>query len=263
MARAVNPEEVAVSYLRHEFRKIFQDIKDESFWRAFEHSMEGLPGRLGEVDFWQLLSGISEGMKIKWPYRILTNDSFSWTEEDVPIKQIKLTGMSPEMDDLIKDRANGDTEHFAKLYRKDRAFRQELHKVFQALSEPRNRIREEDPVLIREVKDGGLAVFDGMRRVLLAIVQGKKSVRAYVGRITKIDGKMRVNPDKVYFLTLLYQDSENKGALKPYLVGIAHEIIKQTRNGRNVWKERIGGWVRDDEVQELVRDILDEGDTKQ
>mgnify|MGYP001580500919 CR=1 FL=1 len=63
-------EKIIKQYFLHEFSKLLSDIEDEKFWEQFENSLEFNFRKMSENSLWQLLSGISEGYKLKWIYNL-------------------------------------------------------------------------------------------------------------------------------------------------------------------------------------------------
>jgi len=67
---------IAQQYLKHEFRKIFSDIKDPKIWKKIDKSIETFIKRENEASFWSLLAGISEGWKLKAVFHLLSSTKY-------------------------------------------------------------------------------------------------------------------------------------------------------------------------------------------
>lgn len=240
----VKPEEIAVQYLKHEFIKLFSNPS------KLLDKVDNFPQEMGK-DFWQLVSGISEGYKMKWVYRVLTDNKYSWTLEQIALDDVTLTGMSEFMDNVI-NQANGKPSNFAQIWAKN----PEFAKTPDGAGIKAHLERDDFPILLWERYDQ-LHVFDGMRRTCVAAITQKTEITAWVGRITNLDGQMMVNKDKVLFLRALYDESPDKDAeLLDGIVKVMKGYIKLTRNGREVVENVLNKWKDDPNLVEVVEEIL-------
>lgn len=96
-------KEIIKQYLLHEFSKLLSDIDDQNFWDQFKKSLDTNLKKMLQRDLWQLLSGISEGYKLKWLYRILSDNSFVWHHEIWALEDITPTRIDPEIDKVIEN----------------------------------------------------------------------------------------------------------------------------------------------------------------
>ncbi|MFA4941681.1 MAG: hypothetical protein WC582_03775 [Patescibacteria group bacterium] len=243
---------VAKQYLRHEFRKIFNDIKDDNFFRRIDKSLENLEKREGEVSFWNLTAAIAEGWKLKQVYTILSDTKYQWKLMDIPLDKIYLTGMSPIIDKYIVKKFNRQPMLFAQAWGKNKKMRQEILKTGLA----KHRERDHFPILV--YKSGqSYRVFDGMRRTLLALIDNKKTIKAWVGFATNPKGKPLISANRCYFLSNLYNQADNKDkSLDKAIIRIGREIEKNYRNGREVILKRIIGWSHDQKIKSLFAKMI-------
>lgn len=243
---------IAAQYLKHEFRKIFADVRDAAIWRRLDRSLERLPAREPDYSFWALVAAISEGWKVKNVFRRLSDTSYRFRREKVAVSCIVLTGMSPTIDRWTIVKYKRSAVAFAEAWPRDALLRTAIRK---AGIRP-HRERDHFPVFLFEAEDG-LRVFDGMRRTLLALMRGDQTIAAWVGRRVNPHGKPLVSANRCWFLANLYEYAQRKdAAFKHALVRVGREIAAQHRNGRTMLEERIAGWSHDPAIRELVDRML-------
>lgn len=251
----VGPEEIAKLYLKLEFRKLFADVSDQSFWQNLDHSIETIKDRVNEKDFWQLVSGISEGYKLKWVYRVLTDSVYSWSLEKIALDNIRMTGMIPFMDPILED-AGRKPSRFAQIWKANPKYAKQAN----GLGIKPNPQRDSYPILLHE-GDSQLRVFDGMRRVCVAALEGKEVMEAYVGRIRNPQGQMMINADKVLFLRVLYDEAPEKDPqLLDAIVTIFKAYIRFYRNGREVVDWYLDKWRKEEKLSKIAEEILPKSD---
>lgn len=245
-----NAERVAIQYLKHEFRKIFGHPTDKALWRKLDGAIQSLPKTIGEVGFWNLVAAISEGYKLKRVFHILSDSTYDWKLKSVPLRKIVLTGMWPAFDRYIIKKFDRDPVKFEKAWKKDAVMRRTfLRPGFEARAE-----RDNFPIFLFETEDK-LRVFDGMRRTLLALIAGKKTIQAWVGiRVRR--GKPLVSTNRCWFLSNIYDGATKKDKdLERAIIKIGKEITSQSRNGREVLIKRIAGWSHDPDVKLFIKKI--------
>lgn len=243
-------EKMGREYLRHEFRKIFNDIKDEDVWKKIDRSVESFLRREGEESFWNLLFGISEGWKIKYIAHILSDKKYRWKLEDFPLNKIVLTGMSPLIDKYVIKKCERDPLLFRKEWRKSSAMRKEIRKSGFS----RHKERDGDPVLIFQ-KDGEFRVFDGMRRTLLAATRGEDKIKAWIGYEKNKKGKPLISVSRCLFLADILSLSRKNKDLQQAVLKISKEIAKNYRNGRKTIIKRIANWSHDPDIKKTLEKI--------
>lgn len=247
----VQPEEIAKLYLKLEFRKLFADVSYSSFWQNLDNSVETIKERVNEKDFWQLVAGISEGYKLKWIYRVLTDSVYSWSLERVRLDDIRMTGMSPFMNPIL-EKAEWRPSKFAQIWKADPKYAKQA----DGSGIKPNSQRDTYPILLHE-GDSQLRVFDGMRRVCVAALEGKEFMEAYAGRIRDPQGQMMINADKVLFLRVLYDEaSEKDPKLLEAIVTVFKAYMRFYRNGREVVDNVLYKWRQDKELAKVAEAIL-------
>lgn len=243
---------VAQQYLQHEFRKIFYDIKNPKIWNKLDKSINNYAKREGEGSFWLLVASISEGWKLKEIYNITSSTKYKWKLREIPVSKIILTGMSPTIDKYTIKKYKRNPLAFARAWKKDKKMRKEI--LDTGFS--RHKERDRFPVLVFQTRDG-FQVFDGMRRTLLALINKKDKIRAWVGYNVNPRGKSLISGDRCYFLSNIYTRSKNKDKnLEKSIIRIGKEIIAQHRNGKETLMNRVAGWSRNPEIKRIFAKML-------
>jgi len=243
---------IAKQYLKHEFRKIFSDVKDDKFYKKIDKSIDNFNSREGEASFWNLLAAISEGWKLKLVFQILSDEKYQWKLKDMPLEKIYLTGMSPAVDKYIIKKFNHSSAAFAKAWKNDKKIRQEIIKIGLLTHKERDNF----PILSYKFGEH-YRIFDGMRRVLLALMKNQKSIKAWVGYRTNAKGKPLISANRCYFLSNLYNQAKSKDkALEKAIIRIGKEINKDYRNGREVLLKRIIGWSHDQKIKSIFAEMI-------
>lgn len=243
---------IAKQYLKQEFRKIFSDIKDDKFYKKIDKSIDSFDLREGEISFWNLLAAVAEGWKLKWVFQILSDDKYQWKLKDIPLEKIYLTGLSPTIDKYIIKKFNHNPMAFAKAWKTDKIMKQEIIKTgFGAHKE-----RDYFPILANRLGNN-YRVFDGLRRVLLALTKNQKSIKAWVGYKINTKGRPLVSANRCYFLSNLYNQAKSKDkALEKSIIRIGKEISKDYRNGREVLLKRVIGWSHDQKIKSIFAEMI-------
>lgn len=237
-------------YLKHEFRKIFSDVKNDTFWKKLDRSIDRFVNRKGEQSFFNLLVGISEGWKLKEVAQIISNNTYSWKKTLVPMKDIILTGMSPTIDKYTIVKCKRSPQLFANEWENNTKMRKEILSTGFKM----HKNRDKDPIfLFQEGKK--YKVFDGMRRTLLAAIRANKKIYAWVGSTKNKKGKPLTGSDNCLFLALLYARSNKNQKIENGIMAVSKEIIKQYRNGEEVFRKRIAKWSHNKDIRKLFLNI--------
>ena len=243
---------IARQYLKHEFRKIFADVKDDKFYKKIDKSIDGFNVREGEASFWNLLAAIAEGWKLKQVFAILSDDKYQWKLKNIPVEKIYLTGMSPIIDKYVIKKFNRDPLKFAKAWKTDKKMRSEIIKTGLASHKDRDYF----PILVYKTGES-FRVFDGMRRALIALTKNQKNIKAWAGYKINAKGRPLISANRCYFLSNLYNQAKSKDkTLEKSIIKIGREINKNYRNGREILLKRIIGWSHDQKIKSLFAEMI-------
>ncbi|MFA6995459.1 MAG: hypothetical protein WC249_03580 [Patescibacteria group bacterium] len=240
-------EKMAVQYLQHEFRKILSGIKNSIIWNSIDRELSRFIKVQGEASFWNLVAAIAEDWKLKAVYRLLTDTKFEWTKQQVPIKKIILTGMSPAIDSFIISKFERNPLRFQAAWEKDK----EMRRIFQQTGFARHKERDDFPIFLFQASEG-YRVFDGMRRSLLTIIDHKKTINAWVGKPVNEKGQPLISDGAAYVLSQVYNHATKKSkSLDNSMLQIGAVISDDYRNGQKLLQERIAGWSHDKKLKQL------------
>lgn len=246
--RNIDPRTIALEFLEHEFKKIFEK-EGHLFQEELSVAVEKLERSMPAQKIWRLVAGISEGFEQKGMYRLLTNNSYKWSLESIRLKNITMTGMSVFMNSVI-EKANYNPNKFAKLWKK----RTQKKKKVPGL-EPKPE-RDRNPIVLYE-KSNKLLVMDGMRRICIAAIENEKYIKAWVGRVVKPNGHIMINPDKILYAMMLYDEADVK---TPELLDAIKRILiaykKTYRNGKSLVNRNILPWKKDPDRKKTAQEIM-------
>jgi hypothetical protein len=247
----VNPVEMAIEFLQHEFRKFFPDQKDE-FYLNMDRLIQEFPETRGEETFWFIVAGISEGYALKYVHRRLTDSKYAWSLEKVKLDDLTMTGMSPFMNPIL-EKASWKPSNFAKIWREN----PDLAKAPEAEDMRLYPERDIFPIFVRENKEHKLSVFDGMRRTCMAALRGDSDILAYVGRVVNPKGKPLLNRDKALFLRLMYDEIPKEDLkLLDAIKIVMRAYQKYYRNGLEVVENVMHKWKKDPKLVKVAEEIL-------
>lgn len=225
-------EEVAMSYLKHELRKIFPSI-DKKEILGLMSSKELCNPR----DFWNGLHGISMGYKLKNILYLITAENIVWSKKQLKCQDINF-GVELESTRKIRPGKIKGKE-FADYYCKDDEIRvSELKNVLKIRGE--NTERESDPIVVIENNEL-MSVHDGNGRLARHILENKKEIWAYVG---KMIGKVPTNfwlPTSflIEYLFYVYKaiDEENEDLFKDQVV-VLKNLLSNSESGKYELRHR-------------------------
>lgn len=243
---------IAKQYLKNEFRKVFSDVKDDKFYKRIDKSIDNFNLREGEISFWNLLASIAEGWKLKQVFVVLSDDKYQWKLKNIPLEKIHLASMSPVIDKYIIKKFNRNPLAFAKQWKTNKIMREEIIKTgFRAHKE-----RDSFPILTYKIGEN-YRVFDGMRRVLLALTKNQSTIKSWVGYKINAKGRPLISANRCYFLSNLYNQAKSKDKnLEKAIIRIGKEVNKDYRNGREVILKRIIGWSHDQKIKSIFAAMI-------
>jgi len=225
-------EEVAINYLEHELRKIFPSIDKKEIF-GLMNSKELCNPR----DFWNGLHGISMGFKLKNILYLATAENIVWSKKQLKCWEISF---GVELESTRKIRAGKITgQEFADFYCQNNEIREdELKKVIKIRGNSLE--RENDPIVVLENKEM-ISVHDGNGRLARYILENKKEIWAFVG---KMKGKVPTNywlPTSFLteFLFYVYKSIDNNNEVL-YLkhIDVLKDMLSCSESGKYEFRER-------------------------
>lgn len=115
--------------------------------------------------------------------------------------------------------------------------------------------RDHHPIFVYwEPREKRLKLFDGMRRTVLAAINRKKTIRAYVGYPAR-RGRPMVNLDKLQYFHLLYRGARQDRATYRAFLRLGREMVRQSSNGRRAFRNWLKPWAGKKE-KKLINEII-------
>lgn len=172
-------EEVAVSYLKHELRKIFPSIDTKEVENLMKNKELNTPR-----DFWNGLHGISMGFKLKNILFLATAENITWQKLTMNIEDI-IFGVELSQTKKIRE-GKISAKEFIDYYNNNL---EEKKTQLEATVELRGNdlVRENDPIIALERKEGDknvISVHDGNGRLARHLLEDKKIIDVYLGKMT-------------------------------------------------------------------------------
>lgn len=233
-------EEVAVSYLKHELRKIFPSINKKEI-----QNLMRCKTLLTPRDFWNGFHGIAMGFKLNIGLiYAVTAENIEWKKVKIPIKDLYFGTKIKELEKIIEDN-NLSVENVLKNLEKKEKIKKELLEKYKKIKKI-NPEWNKDLIIVKEKKIGDkkcLSVYDGHNRLLEAILENKKSIEAYVGKF-----KSRELTPKNYWLPtsllmdnlyFVYEAIKNKDEkLFQEQMAVIKNMLENSESGKREFLER-------------------------
>jgi len=241
-------EEIVVSYIKHEFRKLLWRVP-EKYFNAIDKDISdwmNSPEFANPRDFWNLFHGISMGFKLKIGLiYLVTAKNIKWSKSKFAVLDLQF-GVEQRETKKIRDGKLAATE-VAEFYTKkgNQALKAEFLKLNQKLSNE-TPPRDQHPIIAIQTKEGEQLVYsvhDGNRRLAKAILEGKNIIPAYIGKYSTKD-KLPKNywiptsilMDNLFFAKRAY-DQKDKG-LFDFYVKILKDMLSKSESAVYEMKER-------------------------
>jgi len=193
----VPPEEVGKYYLKAEFHRLFHFSEPGAL-----EEMGGFIDRLEGKIFWRVLEAMSFAHRINGVFRFVSDTARTWSEEEYSIGDLRLTGMNPSIDKITySPEINQDPLKFRDHLLK--YFKEYPHDDPEGLDffRPKGKEIRYPKILLRQ-EEKGLLMLDGINRLVVPLLRGKKTIVAFVGKVTNPEGKPMVG-DSVFVSELL------------------------------------------------------------
>lgn len=186
--------QIAKDYIKQDFRKILPKVRGQNIWQSIDREIDSWFESSSPVnglrDFWNRFDGIAMGGKLKVGLlQVITAENIQWQlVEQLPLNEHLASGgglgyMDPALDKRrlkaseLREFA-GEADHADAI--------NQWRKVF-AEQATTGESRDEFPIIVAEDEEDGesiLSIHGGNRRMALAVLNGKTTTRAYVGRYT-------------------------------------------------------------------------------
>ena len=179
---------IASGYLQHEMRKIFPRIRDKEIWKKIDREVKNLSNNTTMApvrDFWNLVDSICFGLKLKNLVPRLTSQNIKWSKEKVKIDDLYM-GAKRDFKCLEKldiEMPNGrDVKDF--LFNKRNLDILKFAKNDSLKNSKKTFDRNLFPIIIGP-KNQKMVVYDGNRRFIKSVLEGKVGMVAYKATVIK------------------------------------------------------------------------------
>lgn len=225
--------ELAISYLKHELRKLFPSIDLTDVDNLMNNKEIAVPR-----DFWNGVHGVGMGFKLHIGFIYLnTAENIKWSFESIDIESLNF-GVDRDLTRMADSRS---VEKIVE-YLRDNPKTYDKYLAEFKMSWVEDKQRETDPIIICEKKDG-LAVYEGNGRLEKLILDKAKNTTGYVGRYTTTE-KRPLNywlPTSVImdFLLFIYQavEENNQDLFKNQMI-VLKNILRDSESGKKEFFER-------------------------
>lgn len=241
-------EEIAISYIQHEFRKLLWRVP-EKHWGAINKNIAdwmNSPNLAAPRDFWNGFHGISMGFKliIGFVY-LLTAENIIWKKKQFPLLKLHF-GVEQEETKIIRAGKLPTTEvatYFSK--EENHALKENylgrIRKHFKG-----HKLEKMFPIIVIQKGSGNNLkhyVHDGNRRLTWAVLEGADKISAYVGKYTT-ERKFPKNywiptsilMDNLFFAKIAYDKKDKR--LFGYYMKILKDMLNKSESAIYEMKER-------------------------
>lgn len=235
--------EIAISYIQHEFRKLFRKIPGE-YWTKIDKDISDWiksPELTTPRDFWNGVHGIAMGFKLKIGLiQLITAENIVWKKEKTPLDKFMFGTTNLETNEMGTKRPTAnEMKQFFSL-KENQKIKQKYMKLNQKLSAG-TAPRDQHPIIAVETSREnkiGFSVHDGTRRLTKAILEDKKTLPAYVGKYNTSKRVPRNYWLPTSFLMDLVWEGERTGDYKTISL-LLRKLIKLSDSGKYELKERV------------------------
>jgi len=241
-------EEIAISYIQHEFRKLLWKVPGKYFPAIDKDIADWMnsPQLATPRDFWNGFHGIAMGFKLKIGLiYLITAENIKWSKENHPTLNLWF-GVEQKETLTIKS-GKISVKEVSEFYSKieNRAKKKQFIRLNQKLSEetpPRDR---HPIIVIEKMEDKQLvnSVYDGNRRLSKAALNGKRKILTYLGTYTT-EKRIPQNywiptsllMDNLFFAKIAYDQKDER--LFEHYMEILKDMLSKSDSAVYEMKER-------------------------
>lgn len=181
------------------------------------------------------------GSLLNWVGEYINDESVSWKLKKITINSLTLTGTGPEWNKITIEKAERKPDKLRELLKE-----RKIRKIFKECK------FIDIPILVR-VENDKLKVLDGMNRMIAAIRDGKKEIRAYIGT-RKGQADPKIEPHVIYDFIRAFQ--QRKGNEEDFKAGLRF-LINAYSNTQELLKTRFTPqWINNEKISKLINEAL-------
>lgn len=193
---------------------------------------------------------VNAGIRLNWMGDFLANPKIQYKKVEVPLQKIRFTGTEPVWNEILLKQCERSVEKFQQLIKTDKDIQK---KFMQEASFGR------EPVfMVGPNEEGFYEPFDGMHRVIGAVIENRETITAYVP--TNIKEHLPVcEPHVVYDLIRAYQRHANDEQGKVELYHALKLLARTYENVIDVLQHRFDpNRLPNTEIQEIIKKVVSE-----
>lgn len=240
-------QQAAINYIKHEFRKLLWRVP-ESHWDAIDRDISdwiNSPELATPRDFWNGFHGICMGFKLKIGLiYFITAKNVTWSKKNIPVSKLWF-GVEFNQTKIIEE-GKLSAEKVSQFYSdpQNKKLKEDWLKLVLEKSSGTTPRDEHSIIAIQKEQDKQMifSVYDGNRRLVKAVLEGKESLDAYVGEFTEgITPKDYWIPttilmENLYFAKLAYERGD-KELFRNYME-VLKDMLNQSESAKYELKNR-------------------------
>ncbi len=237
---------IAVQFAQKEMRKLLPQLRDASIWQSIDKQIEEWPEKLGMIAFLNGIHGVSMGFSSKSLIPLITSLNIKWAEKDLPVEELWFGGKFFTVSHLENAESAATVKKQLFLSKNKKLLEETIEVMKEKAAETAP--RDDYPIFVVR-KEGKLKVIDGNRRLLKAITNKQKSIKAYVGEPV---GKPPIYehwvPTQILVELVFWHKQQTLAGrdTTDATAKVITELIRDTSSGRREFAEH--GIHRDDKI---------------
>lgn len=241
-------EEIAVSYIKHEFRKLLWRVPQKYFSAIDKDISDWMnsPNLATPRDFWNGFHGICMGFKliIGFVY-LLTAENINWKKQKFPVSKLWFGVEQEETKAIRKEKLS--VNEVAKYYslKENKLLKEKYLKRIRKYFKSTKLDSIFPIIVIQKERENGLTytVHDGNRRLMWTVLEGKDKIPAYVGKYSTKE-KFPINywiptsvfMDNLFFAKSAYDRGDKR--LFGYYMNILRDMLDKSESAVYEMKKR-------------------------
>lgn len=245
-SKKINRLTVAKYYLKSELGNIFSD--------DLTVQIEKMIDSLSENKVWRFLEALSFTYRLNGVFWKISDLGISWKEEEVLVKDIVLTGISPDVNEIIKsDEIKHNPVAFANYLKNLQSKNENISEELMAFL-PRKEPIFNKYIIISE-NDNVKRILDGSHRLISMILSGQEKVMSYTASCVG-ESKPKRGDSTFWLLKIMYEESSSDED-KEAILKVVKIMSNKSSDGLNAIKEY---WVNhaDEKFKPIGKKLLSE-----
>lgn len=226
--------QIAVELLEKEINKqLLGDTQDVNL------DVRSWLDKMDEHTFWNAIEGFMGGTMLKPIVHFLTAENYSWSQMEIPVRDIQLSSKLTQLDALSG--LQSDQLQLSAIQAQLALNPEEHARQVEAVQSFSKSYDQDAYPIIAVEKEGGPMVMDGNRRALQSLLLGRATINAWYCRTNNEQPRNFWYPiDDMMRLTQVYNTSkDNNPGIKQNVQGVLNAIFAQSDVARIAYRDRI------------------------